>query len=89
MRVTSLQPHSDTVKQGAFRHVTLRADLTGDIEGVRHLLASLESGLTLLRVRELAIAQTELVPIPGRAEALRVQISVDGLMPSTPTVRVR
>jgi hypothetical protein len=80
MRITSLQVHADTSKQRTYYHVTLRADMTGDITGLQQLLSSIENGPALLNLREIAIAQTQLVSTPDRPEMLRVQLNVDGLM---------
>jgi hypothetical protein len=79
MTIGTIQVSSDTTARGVFVRVSATADATGDITGVTTMIASLEAGPTLLAVRELTVVQ----PDPGaggdRAEALRVQLRVEGL----------
>jgi hypothetical protein len=88
MRVASLQVRPDTVRGSGYTRVAVRADLVGDVAGLSAVLATLESGLPLLDVRELSVTQPELASAGGRPEALRVQLFVVGLA-ETRTGRAR
>jgi hypothetical protein len=83
VRVGTVQIRADTTNVNAFMHVTVRADLTGDIRGLARMLATLENGETLLAVRATSISQPELGTGDDRAEVLRAELVVEGLMPST------
>ena len=80
VRLGSVQIRADTTKAGVFTPVSVRADLTGDIQGLSTLLATLERGQTLLSVRELSISQPEPSAGDDRVEALRAELVVEGLM---------
>lgn len=79
VRLGAVQLRADSVGKTRFARVAVQADATGDIRGVTRFLASLEGGTTLLSVRELSVSS----PSPGapdtQAEALRVEIVVEGL----------
>ena len=79
VRLGSVQLQVDTPAQGSFTKVGMRADATGDIDGVMEMLAALERGPELLVVRELLITQPEPGAGDDRAEALRVEIVIEGL----------
>lgn len=63
----------------SFSRLRVRADATGDVKGVTDFLAALERGPALLRVRELAVTQPEPGAPAERAEALRVEVVVEGI----------
>ncbi|HKW09106.1 MAG TPA: hypothetical protein VJO33_01935, partial [Gemmatimonadaceae bacterium] len=44
------------------------------------LLNSLEGGPTLLAIRDLTVSQSEPAALPERAEALRIEFTIEGLM---------
>ncbi|WP_420127345.1 type II secretion system protein GspM [Longimicrobium sp.] len=79
VQMGSVQLHSDTASAGTFLRIGVRADATGDLPALTRMLALLEGAPELLAVREIAITQ----PIPGgpaeQAEALRMEITVQGL----------
>jgi hypothetical protein len=83
VRVGSVQIRADTANVGAFIRVTVRAELTGDIRGLAELLSAIEQSQTLLAVRALSISQPELGAGDERAEVLRAELVLEGLMPST------
>jgi hypothetical protein len=83
VRVGSVQIRADTTNVGAFMNVTVRAELTGDIRGLAGLLSAIEQGQTLIAVRALSISQPEIGAGDDRAEVLRAELVVEGLMPST------
>lgn len=80
VRVGALQLHADTASRTTFVRVDVRGEVTGDIAGISAMLASLEGGPTLLAVRELSITQPETSAPADRPEALRVELTVQGLM---------
>jgi hypothetical protein len=80
VRLGPVQVRADTAGRGVFSRVGVRADVTGDVRGVGAFLSTLEGGPTLLAVRELTISQLEPAAPPERAEALHVQLAVEGLM---------
>ncbi|HEV7702777.1 MAG TPA: type II secretion system protein GspM [Gemmatimonadaceae bacterium] len=86
VKIGALQLHADTNSRGTFVRVGVRGDATGDIAGITAMLAALEGGRTMLAVRELSITQPETSAPADRMEALRVELSVEGLMLS-PRVR--
>jgi hypothetical protein len=80
VRIGALQLHADTASRGTFVRIGVRGDATGDVAGITTMLSLLESGPTLLAVRELSITQPEPGALADHAEALRVELSVEGLM---------
>jgi len=79
VRLGAVQVRADSAGKTPLTRVAVRADATGDIRGVTRFLAALEGGTALLSVRELSVSS----PAPGapdsQAEALRVEIVVEGL----------
>jgi hypothetical protein len=79
VQLGSVQVQPDTASAGTFMRIGVRADATGDLPALTRMLAMLEGGPELLAVRELAITQ----PSPGgpaeQPEALRMEITVQGL----------
>jgi hypothetical protein len=80
VRIGALQLSADTASRGMFTRVNVHGDATGDIAGITAMLAALEGGPTLLAVRELSITQPEPGAPADRAEALRLEMTVVGLM---------
>lgn len=80
VKIGALQLKADTSSHGTFVRVGVRGEATGDIAGVTAMLAALEGGPTLLAVRELSITQPEISAPADHMEALRVELSVEGLM---------
>jgi hypothetical protein len=89
VRLGPVQVHGDTAARGVFSRVGARAEITGDVHGVGTFLSILESGPTLVAVREITISQVEPDAAPDRAEALHVALAVDALMltPRPPTAQ--
>jgi hypothetical protein len=79
VQIGSVQVRPDTASAGTFMRISVRADGTGDLPAITRLLAMLEGAPELLAVRALSITQ----PAPGgpaeQPEALRLEISVEGL----------
>lgn len=79
VQIGSVQVRPDTAGAGTFMRIGVRADGTGDLPAITRLLALLEGAPELLAVRALSITQ----PAPGgpaeQPEALRLEISVEGL----------
>jgi hypothetical protein len=80
VRLGPVQVQPDTTARTVFSRVRVRADVTGDVRGVGTFISSLERGQTLLAIREISISQLEPGAPPERAEALRVNLTVEGLM---------
>jgi hypothetical protein len=80
VRIGALQLSSDTAARGMFTRIGVHGDATGDIAGITAMLASLEGGPTLLAVKDLSITQPEPGAPADRAEALRIEMTVVGLM---------
>ena len=80
VKLGTVQLRSDSLSHGAFTRVGARVDATGDIRGVMQMLALLETGPTLLRVRSFGIAQSDVSAGDDRTEALHVEIETEGLM---------
>jgi hypothetical protein len=57
----------------------VHADVVGDIHGITTLLATLERGSARLRVRELTVTQPDAAAPGDRVEALRADLTVEGL----------
>jgi hypothetical protein len=74
-----LRPVADTGARRAFVRVGVHADVVGDIAGITRLLASLERGPVRLRVRDVTVTQPDPTAPVDRVEALRVELTVDGL----------
>jgi hypothetical protein len=64
---------------GAVSRVAARASLTGDLETLVLFLATLESGPTLVSVRELSVTQPERELRLDQNESLRAEVVVEGL----------
>jgi hypothetical protein len=79
VQIGSVQVRPDTASAGAFVRIGVRADGTGDLPAITRMLAMLEGAPQLLAVREVSITQ----PTPGgpaeQPEALRMEITVQGL----------
>lgn len=80
VRLGPVQVQPDTAARTVFSRVRVRADVTGDVRGVGTFISSIERGQTLLAIREISISQLEPAAAQERAEALRVNLTVEGLM---------
>jgi hypothetical protein len=74
-----LRPVIDTGAQRTFVRIGVHADVVGDIRGITTLLASLEHGPARLRVRDVTITQPDAASPDDRVEALRADLTVEGL----------
>lgn len=80
VRIASTQVIAgDTARTRELPVARARVDAVGDVTGVTRMLAELEGGSTLLRVRSLSISQPEPAAPSEKAEALRVELVVEGL----------
>jgi len=82
VRLGAVQLRPDSAGKTAFTRVAVRADATGDIRGITRLLAALEGGQTLLSVREFSVSSPSPAGPDTQAEALRVEMVVEGLAKS-------
>jgi hypothetical protein len=74
-----LRALADTGARRAFVRIGVHADVVGDIAGVTALLSALEHGAVRLRVRDLTVTQPDAVAPGDRVEALRAELTVEGL----------
>jgi hypothetical protein len=74
-----LRAPADTGAGRTFVRIGVHADVTGDIRGVTTLLANLEHGAVRLRVRDLTVTQPDAAAPGDRVEALRAELTVEGL----------
>lgn len=77
--VLSVHPQSAEEFSSSAAVFALRVDLTIDGSGLRRLLADLESGPRQLIVVALDVSQSDPVPVVGRAEVLRVDMTVEAI----------
>ena len=77
--VGAIQVQRDSSARGGLVRVTLSATLTADIHGLARLLAELESGTKLLRVRSLSVSQPNVAGRTEGPETLNVQLVVQAL----------
>lgn len=74
-----LRPVADTGSRRAFFRIGVHLDVVGDIRGLTSLIAALERGPTRLRIRDLTIVQPDPSSPSDRVEALRLELTVEGL----------
>jgi hypothetical protein len=74
-----LRPVGDTGARRTFVRVGVHADMIGDVAGLTTLLASLERGPVRLRVREITVTQPDAAAPGDRVEALRIELTIEGL----------
>jgi hypothetical protein len=74
-----LRAPADTGGRRTFVRVSVHTDVIGDIRGVAAMLASLERGPVRLRVRDLTVTQPDVAAPGDRVEALRAELTVEGL----------
>jgi hypothetical protein len=79
VRIGSVQLQHDSGGK-TFTHVSVRAEATGDVQGITTFLQMLERGPSLLAVHELTITQALPAAAADRMEALKVDLLVEGLM---------
>ena len=79
VRLGSVQVQPDTAAAGTFTRVAVRADATGDLQGVTELLRYLEGVPELLAVREISLTQPDAGGAPDRPESLQLELVVQGL----------
>lgn len=89
VQLGSVQVRPDSAGAGAFIRIQVRADATGDLPAITRMLGLLEGAPELLAVREVSITQ----PNPGgpaeQAEALRLELAVEGLALARPAALPR
>jgi len=79
VRLGSVLVTPDTAPDQGFTRVAVRADATGDLQGITGMLAYLENAPELLVFRELTLTQPDAGGAPDRPEALQLEITVQGL----------
>jgi hypothetical protein len=79
VQVNAVQVRADSVYRGHVTRVAVRVSATGDVTGLTELLQQLEGHDLLLHVRELVVTQQAPAAPDNVAEALRVELLVEGL----------
>lgn len=79
VHLSSLQPGVDSSAHTLVVPVVVHVSGTGDIRGVSGMLRDLESGVPLVEIRQVMIAQPDPAAPPERMEALHVEFTVRGL----------
>lgn len=79
VRIASVQVLADTTGARELPVVRVRVDAVGDVAGISRMLATLEGGPTLIRVRALALSQAEPAAPPEQVEALHARLVAEGL----------
>jgi hypothetical protein len=74
-----LRPVTDTGARRTFVRVGVHADMIGDVAGLTTLLASLERRPVRLRVGEITVTQPDAAAPGDRVEALRIELTIEGL----------
>ncbi len=84
VHVASLQPEVDSVTKSLIVPVIVRISATGDVRGVSGMLRDLESGVPLVDIRQVTIAQSDPTATSERMESLHVDLTVRGLYRRVP-----
>lgn len=85
VEIASLQVDTDSVTRAVFTRLRVRASGHGDIGGIASLLRELETGPTVLWIREIAISQPNVTSPPNMPERLRFEFVVEALSLITAT----
>ena len=79
VRVGTIDLRSDTASAHVYSHQRAATDIAGDVHGIASFLSSLESSETRIRVVALSISQNDPFAGPRQAEALQMNIVIEGL----------
>jgi seryl-tRNA(Sec) selenium transferase len=78
IKLLSTSVRVDSARRGLSR-VTVRISTVTDGQGVGELVSELETGAPMIAVREMTITGTDAGAPPTRAEALRLDLLLEGL----------
>jgi hypothetical protein len=84
VHLSSLQPVADTSHHALVVPVSVHTSGTGDIRGISGMLRDLESGVPVVEVQQLMIAQPDPTAPADHMEMLHVELTVRGLYRSVP-----
>ena len=79
MTLGTLDIHTDSAVQSSFIPVHVRASVSGDIQGLATLLATLDRGPVELNVAALDVQAGDPAAPPTRAEVLRADLTIEAL----------
>lgn len=79
VQIGALQVETDSATGQEVTSVRVRGDGTGDIAGIAHFLATIESGVPLLSIRELAMTPTDPHVTSDKPETMRMTFVIAGL----------
>jgi hypothetical protein len=66
-------------RKGRYVRVSVIANATGDSQGIMSMLAELEAEIPVLAIRELILSQPEPGGPSDRPEAIRMDITIEGI----------
>lgn len=84
VHLSSLQPVADTTSRTLVVPVSVHTSGTGDIRGISGMLRDLESGVPVVEVQQLMIAQPDPTAPADHMEMLHVELTVRGLYRRVP-----
>ena len=84
VHLSSLQPVADTSSRTLVVPVVVHTSGTGDIRGISGMLRDLESGVPVVEIQQLMIAQSDPTAPADHMEALHVEFTVRGLYRRVP-----
>jgi hypothetical protein len=84
VHLSSLQPVADTSSRTLVVPVSVHTSGTGDIRGISGMLRDLESGVPIIEVQQLMIAQPDPTAPADHMEMLHVELTMRGLYRSVP-----
>lgn len=79
VQIASVQLRPDSAFTGGMARVVIRVNAVSDVAGLADLLLQLETGRTLLAIRELTVNQAEPSAPATKAEALHFELVVEAL----------
>ncbi|HEV8446140.1 MAG TPA: GspMb/PilO family protein [Gemmatimonadaceae bacterium] len=82
VRVSSIQLRSDSVTSNGFTEVSVRLNGVADVAGLASLLHAIAISKNPLAVRELSVTAPDPMAPSSKAEALRLDVLVSGLVRS-------
>jgi hypothetical protein len=80
VELSSMEVRADSLGSGEATRVSVRAVVSGDVNGVMQMLAAIEGDQRLLAVRSLRLDQPEPDAPPSTMERLQVTMVVEGLL---------
>lgn len=83
LQVGALQPLGDSGATSGVMKISVRGSATGDVSGVAHFLATIESGAPLMSIAELSITQADPAAAADHPESLHLDFVIAGIADCT------